>query len=301
MLDAIVVGGGPAGLLAALYLARFRRSVTVVDDGRSRALRIPRSHNYPGFADGLDGPSLIAALHEQVARYPIARVAGEVAGIDAVDGGFDVVWTGGRVAARGVVLATGASDVEPEMAHIAEALRDGAVRYCPVCDGYEVIDQAVGVLADGAAGVREAVYLRTFTDRLTVFALAGADALPAAERAELARHGIACAEGAVESLRHWQGRVTVRHGNDETACDTLYSALGMQVRSALATALGAACDDDGYLEVDRFQRTGIAGLYAVGDVASGLNQISVAFGAAAIAAASLHRALAQEDDKLSRT
>jgi len=76
--DAIVVGGGPAGLIAATYLARFRRSVLVVDADRSRVARIPRSHNYPGMPEGIAGPELLAALRAQVAAYPIETMTGTV-------------------------------------------------------------------------------------------------------------------------------------------------------------------------------------------------------------------------------
>lgn len=99
------------------------------------------------------------------------------------------------------------------------------------------------------------------------------------------------APGVVKSIRFWDGRVTVRHGESETICDTVYSALGMHVHSQLATNMGAAADELGYLNVDAHQQTTIQGLYAAGDVASGLNQISVAFGGAAIAASAIHHAL----------
>lgn len=188
-------------------------------------------------------------------------------------------------------MATGASDVEPAMPHVAEALREGALRYCPVCDGFEVIDQDVGVIADGPPGVREALYLRDFTDRLTVFVAGGGSRLDAGDRRRLAQAGIACVGEPIRSIRLWNRRITVSHGDGETVCDSVYCALGMRIHSDLAVQLGAHTDESGYLVTDAHQRTSVPGLYAAGDVVSGLNQIAVAAGGAAIAASAIHQAL----------
>lgn len=295
--DAMVIGGGPAGLVAAVYLARFRRSVLVVDGGQSRALQIPRSHNYPGFVDGIAGNELMASLHEQVARYRIETASGCVQTISHFTGGLHATWPGGEAQARVVLLATGACDIEPQMPLIAEAVRAGALRYCPVCDGYEVIGKKVGVLVDGASGVREALYLRHFSDRLILFRSDDDVHLEQKDLEALACVGIVCAEGSVESIRLGQGCVTTSHGGTETTCDTMYCALGMRVQSELAVSLGAQVDDDGYIRIDHHQRTTVPNLYAAGDVASGLNQISVATGGAAIAASAIHQALLAADDE----
>ncbi|MBA2722654.1 MAG: NAD(P)/FAD-dependent oxidoreductase [Methylibium sp.] len=127
-----------------------------------------------------------------------------------------------------------------------------------------------------------------FTPHLTIFRAGPALAPDAADRRRLARSGVALVEAPIESIRLWQDRVTVRHGAAETECDALYSALGLTVHSELGAALGAKVDGNGYLVTDRHQRTTIRGLYAAGDVARGLNQISVAAGSAAIAAAAMH-------------
>ena len=273
-----------------MYLARFRRSVTVVDGGAGRAQRIPRSRNYPGIAEGLGGAELIAALRRQVTMYDVTRFVGKVESISQVPGGFRVTWAQSSVEARTVILGTGVSDIEPDMPHLAEALRDGAIRYCPVCDAYEVIGQRVGVLVAGIAGIHEAISLRRYTDRVTMFAV-GPDPLPAdgQERANAA--GVTLAAGTFNSVRVWEGRVTVEHGEQSTECDTVYCAMGLRVHSDLASSLGAAVDTNGYLSVNRHQETTVPGLYAAGDVASGLNQISVAYGGAAIAAAAINVAL----------
>ena len=289
--DVVVVGGGPAGLVGATYLARFRRSVLLVDANRSRVAKIPRSHNYPGVVDGVAGVDLLAALREQAAKYRVRTETGTVDRLGQDPEGFQVSWAGHTVRARAVLLGTGASDVEPAMPHASEALRDGALRYCPVCDGFEVIGQAVGVIADGPRGVSEALYLRHFTERLTLFLASGESALGDLDRRRLAEAGIRCVLEPIRSVRLWNRRVTVGHGEAETVCDSVYCALGMRVHSDLAVQLGTAVDEAGYLVTDKHQRTSVPGLYAAGDVASGLNQITVAAGEAATAAAAIHQAL----------
>lgn len=286
--DALVIGGGPAGLTGAIYLARFRRSVLVVDEGNSRAAGIPRSHNMPGYPEGVPGGELVAAMRSQAENYGVQFAAGRAHALDALSEGFALRYGRKRARARSVLLATGASDVPPKMAHLSDAVRSGALRYCPVCDGFEVIGQRVGVVADRACGVSEALYLRHFTERLTLFRTGTNFALRAADRRRLARADIALIDAPIESIRLCQGRVTVRHGADETECDALYGSLGLAVHSELGAALGARTDADGYLFVDRRQRTSVEGLYAAGDVVRGLNQISVAAGCAAIAAAAMH-------------
>jgi len=288
-----VVGGGPAGLVASVHLARLRHSVAVVDASQSRLATIPRTRNYPGAPDGVPGPALLASLRAQTTRYPIDHVAAQVKALERTVDGFRLSWVGGSMEARMVLIATGASDIAPEMAHLAHALTTGLLRYCPVCDAYEVIDRRVGVIAAGPGGVHEALYLRHFTAQLTVFLTSDATGLPASEQASLAQAGIRVAEGRVESIREWRGSIIVRHGGRDTACDALYSALGLRIHSSLATSLGARTDDSGYLVTDRHQATHVDGMYAAGDVSSGLNQITVAAGEAAIASAAMHLQLSR--------
>ncbi|VTU26559.1 Thioredoxin reductase [Variovorax sp. PBS-H4] len=295
--DAAIIGGGPAGLVAAVYLARLRRSVAIVDASQSRLATIPRARNYPGFPDGIPGAALLGALREQADRYPIERGAGHVDALERIENGFRLAWEGGDLTARLVLLASGTSDVVPAMPHLSHSLRKGLLRYCPVCDGYEVIDRKVGVLANGPTGVQEALYLRHFTPDLTLFMTPDAQALAPAERERLARAGIRLAVGAVESIRDWNGRISVRHGGADTACESLYSALGLEVHSTLAKQVGARTDESGYVLTDRHQETDVPGLYAAGDVVLGLNQIAVAAGTAAIAGAAMHLALHRREPR----
>lgn len=289
--DALVIGGGPGGLTGALYLARFRRRVLVVDDGASRAARIPHSRNYPGFVDGIAGAELVAAMRAQAARHGARFAHGRVESLEPTPAGFVARWPGGSAHAPLALLATGASDVEPALPHLAEAVREGALRYCPVCDGYEAIGRRVGVVADAAGDWHEAVYLRHFSDHVTLFPVSAEVRFSPEQRRRLADAGVALAAPAEALRRAAGGGVTVRAGGRDTHCDALYCALGLKVHSQLALALGALHDDDGSIVVDAHHRTSVEGLWAAGDVAKGLNQIAVATGGAAIAASAMHLAL----------
>jgi thioredoxin reductase (NADPH) len=291
--DAAVVGGGPAGLTGAIYLARFKRNVRVLDAGHSRAARIPRSHNMPGYPQGVVGAELIVAMRAQAERYGAQVQAACVQRLQRIDGGFALHFAGGGgpLRCRSVLLATGVSDNEPAMPQLAQALREGALRYCPVCDGFEVIGCCVGILTDSCAGVREALYLRHFSERVTLYFTQRVEVADE-DRRRLAAAGIALQAAPVRALRLREGGgVRIEHEAGAEDCDAIYGALGLRVHSRLATALGAAHDEDGYLLTDAHQHTNIEGLYAAGDVAQCLNQITVAAGAAAIAAAAMHRAL----------
>jgi thioredoxin reductase (NADPH) len=259
----------------------------VIDAGDSRAARIPRSHNVAGFPEGIAGKRLLQQMRRQVDMLRVPIVHGCVTDLRRTDAGFELDAEGGVHRARTVLLATGARDIEPPMAHSNAAIDRGALRYCPVCDGYEVAGCDVGVLCDGPRGVGEALYLRHFSDRVRLFLLAPIS-FDDADRAALSDAGIVVHEAPVSWIRLEGRHVAVTHGAQTTRCDSLYSALGMQVGSSLATALGAEQDADGYLLSDRHQETGVPGLYVAGDVGRGLNQISVAIGEAAIAASAMH-------------
>ena len=136
-IECLVIGGGPAGLTAALYLGRFRRRVTLVDGGASRAAWIPKTHNLIGFPQGISGPDLLEHMRKQTGQHVVQYISGEVHGLDWKDGAFHATMGNTELTASHVVLATGGLDVEPELANIRDAVKAGLVRYCPICDAFE--------------------------------------------------------------------------------------------------------------------------------------------------------------------
>ena len=294
MLDCLIVGGGPAGLTAAIYLARFHLDILVVDAGQGRAASIPLTRNHAGFPDGIAGAELLERMRAQAEKYGTALLHGAVEVIERAGDTF-VARIGERtVRARSVLLATGVVNRRP--AGMADAVHDDAVargllRYCPICDGYEVTDKNVAVLGTGERGVNEARFLRSFTARVTLIAPDGPHDLEASQRTELAREGVRLIDGpAAVSIGDASIRVSI--GDDLHDFDTLYPALGSDIRSELAARLGAACSDEGCLLVDAHMRTDVAGLYAAGDVVKGLDQISHAMGEGGVAATTIRNDLA---------
>lgn len=291
-IDCLIVGGGPGGLTAALYLARFHRDCRVVDAGASRASLIPRTRNYPGFPPGISGEALLARLREQATGYGAQVEQGCVERIDPHTEGFTAYYAGKSCITRRIILATGIEDTLPAMPDARIAIAAGNLRLCAICDGYEVDGDNVAVYGEAEDTIRHAVFLRTFTDRVTVVVHGDRSACDAAM--ELASHyGIRLIGDEVEALHCCpEGIELVTRNQGTHHFDIIYPNLGARFRSRLAMNLGAACDDKGALIVDGHQETSVPGLYALGDVVSGsLKQMSVAIGHAAQAATAVHNSL----------
>jgi thioredoxin reductase (NADPH) len=291
-LDCVVVGGGPAGLTAAIYLARFRRRFVVVESGESRAGWIPRSHNHPGFPDGVRGATLLARMRRQAGRYGADIRRGRVEGLKPARGGFRLELEGEALLARTVILATGVHDNAPPIPGLEDGVARGLVRICPICDGYEVIGQRVGVMGLDDHCAREATFLRTYSDDVAFIHL-GAEALPKTTAQALRKAGVEVIESAIRGVTLERRRITAFDfgAGEPRAFDVVYSALGVTPRARLAIQAGAALDDSGRLVVGAHQETSVPGLYAAGDVVRGLNQISTAQGEGAIAATDVHNRL----------
>jgi len=293
MLDCVIVGAGPAGLTAAIYLGRFRRDFRVVDADASRAARIPMSRNHPGFPDGVRGRTLVARMRRQAERYGAQIVAGRVDRLHRVRSGFRLALATEALTARTVLLATGVVDVEPEIPGVEEAVANGLIRICPICDGYETIGQSVGVIGRDEHAAREALFMTTYSDRVSLIHAGPHEALSANMRHRLDAAGVELVETPIESVVLDRRRISALcFGPDATRrFDSLYAALGVRPQIRLAVDAGAKLDESQRLVVSEHQETSVPGLYAAGDVVRGLNQISTAEGEGAIAATHIHNAL----------
>ena len=290
--DCLIVGGGPAGLTAAIYLARYRRKVLVIDAGRSRAAWIPKSHNYPGFEDGISGKALLAKLREQAEEYGAELRSGEVLKIEEARAGFVATTDGKAISARRVLMATGIVDETPALPGLRDAVYEGSLRFCPICDGYEAQGERIAVLGHAETGWRKALFLRTYSTDVTFVCVDDPDEASDECRRALKEANVNFSEErAVDIDRSGEKIVTVLESGKRLEFDVLYPALGCEVRSKLVTALGAKANETGNLIVNYCQLTSIKGIYAAGDVVSDLHQISVGLGHAAIAATKIHNEL----------
>jgi thioredoxin reductase (NADPH) len=295
--DCVIIGAGPAGLTAAIYLARYWLSIRLFDSGDSRAALIPCTRNLAGFPEGISGEELLDRMREQARGFGAIREEKRVEHLARHADGFTIGTDSGTYRARTVLIATGVMNLPPpemdEALH-GEALSRGLLRYCPVCDGYEVTDKRVGVIGSGNHGTREAEFLRGYTSDITLIAPSGEHELDDECRRRLDEASVAIVAGPCGGYAIDGERLTLATREGRLAFDSVYPALGVHVRSELAEAAGAETADDGSLVVDDHLQTTVPGLFAAGDVVIGLDQISHAMGQAGVAATAIRNHLAKE-------
>ena len=295
--DCIIVGAGPAGLTAAIYLARYHLSIRLFDCGTSRASWIPTSHNHAGFPDGINGNELLDRMREQAAKYGALREPKRVTDLKRDGRHFVVTCDEEEFRSRTVLLATGVVNNRPEgiddQLH-DEAMSRGLIRYCPVCDGYEVTDKKVAVIGTGDHGTAEAQFIRGFTADLTLVSPQGDHDLSEQCSNALEKAGIARVAGPCGSFAIENGRFAFDTAEGRLSVDSLYPALGSVVRSGLAVSCGADVGENDCVLVDDHLETSVPGLFAAGDVVLGLDQISHAMGQAGVAATTIRNHLAEE-------
>lgn len=291
--DTLIIGGGPGGLTAAIYLRRFTRKIALFDRGHSRLSLIPVSHNYPGFPEGVRGTELLDNLRSQLARYDGEVTQAEILRLRIEDGTFVGEYDGGEVRALTVLMATGIVDKGLPVEDWREALASGAVRLCPVCDGYDVIDKRIAIITSESNPISHAMFMRSFSTDVTLFDRQEGSILSDDECRQLEAAGVRYVRSAVRNVTMSDGMKPILNTGDGKSYefDVMYPMLGESARSELAAQLGAEIATCGEIVVDAFQTTSVPGLYAIGDVVCGLNQISVAAGQAAVAATRIHNTL----------
>ena len=297
--DCVIVGAGPAGLTAALYMARYLRRPLVLHDGAARAARIPESFNVPGHPGGISGADLLARMTEHAERYGArlveARIdqasrAGDLFVLRAKDGQS---WR-----SRTVILATGIMLHEVDMPHDLHeaAIRAGVLRYCPICDGYEYRDKRIVVVGGDEQGAAEALFMRRFSQHITLVPRLFSE-LEDDERDQLERAGITVIERRIARYAPTSDAMVIYlEGQDQPlSFDLMVPGLGVTPRSELAEQLGVQINHKGCCHEAALFDSGVAGLWVAGDVLEGLDQVSAAIGHGAIAATNAHNWLRQQD------
>jgi len=301
-LDCLIVGGGPAGLTAAIYLARFHLDILVVDGGKSRASWIPCSRNHAGFPDGINGTELLQRMRDQACKYGAKIETETITKLerDEETGLFTATWGSGKAVARTVLLATGVTNRRPPMDEDLhdDALSRGLIRYCPICDGYEVTDKKIGVIGSDSHGVAEAIFIRSYTADVTLIAPDKALHLGAEDRDKLEAASIPSIDGPAQAVAITGDCIVVETAEGTFSFDSVYPALGSDTHTQLGELVRARLADDGCFLCDDHQRTSVPGLYAAGDVVHGLDQISHAMGEGGVAATTIRNDLAKESPPL---
>ncbi len=296
MHDVLIVGGGPAGLSAALVLGRCRRRVVVLDAGRPRNAASHALHGFLG-RDGVPPLELLAAAREQLRPYPVELVQAEVRAARRRDegGGFEVELSdGSRRAGRRLLLATGLRDHLPDVDGFAP-LYGRSVHHCPFCDGWEARDQPLAAWARAEDAVEFALLLSTWSRDVLV--LTHGEALAAKDAERLARAGLAARTDPVARLEGRDGqleRVVFARG-DVVARRRLFFHLGCEPTSDLAQQLGCDCSDDAGVHTGELEETSERGVYVAGDASKDVLLAVVAAAEGARAAVDIHRSLLRED------
>lgn len=269
--DTIVVGGGPAGLSAAIYLARYNRTAVVIDhlSGRWRSHEI--NENYLGFPKGVAARRLRALGRKQAERFGVAFCRAKVTLLEKEDGGFKA--RAGRYVFHGrtVVLATGVKDIMPPIGK-TEEYWGKTLFWCITCDGYKVRDKRVVVVGTNDEAAISALQFLNFTKNLAFITNCPPDAegceLTADGRKRLRDAGIPVYEGKIDRAEGASGVMRAVLLEDGTRIETefMFSELGAEPRVELARALKVKIADNGFIETDEEQRTNVKHVYAAGDV-----------------------------------
>lgn len=298
--DTVIVGGGPAGLSAALALGRSRRDVLLLDSGEYRNAPAAHSHNFLT-QDGTSPDEMRRIAREQLERYPGVRFerGRAVSAVGSV-GAFEIGLDGGEtIGTRTIVIASGVRDELPPVAGVDEIWGTTAV-HCPYCDGWEHRDRPMAFLGRGAAADQMAMHMGPLLRNLTadlVMLTDGPSGLTDAARARLEAFGIALDERPIARLVSHDGQLeSVRFADgDELPREVLFIAPTPHPNNALGVALGCAVVTEGpvpgQLVVDQMGQTSVPGVYAAGDLTARAPSVSLAVASGSMAGAAVNLAL----------
>jgi thioredoxin reductase len=289
MLDVIVIGGGPAGLSAALMLGRCRRRVLVCDAGTPRNAASGALHGYLT-RDGCPPQELLAEGRRELAQYGIEQVSGRVAAVHRSGSGFDVrLEDGRRFSSRRILIATGVQDRLPPVDG-ADACYGVSLFHCPYCDGWERRGQRLAVYGRGQAGAALSLALQTWTDDLLLLT-DGPGRLAPAARERLTKRGIAIDQRRIRAFRHEGGvlhAVTFAQG-PELERDGVFFTTGQHQQAGFAQELGCEFNRKGTVRTDRYGQTCVPGVFVVGDASRDVQFVVVAAAEGAKAAVAINK------------
>ena len=293
MYEVIVVGGGPAGLSAALTLGNLRRSVLVLDAGEQRNLPSHAVHNYLGL-EGISPRELLERGRAEARQAGAELRSGRVVEVRRGEDDFRVAVEGQPdLAARRIILATSLVDVMPDVDNFLP-FYGTSVFHCPICDAATFADRPVVVISWGKNTASFTFELRHWTRDLTL--VTHGQLIDAGERARLERQGVQVRTGRVARLEGENGRVSAVVLADGSAvrCDGVFFNVAHRPRNELALGLGCEVTPEGYVKVDERYQTTVPNVYAAGDVTTREEAVADAVAEGLIAATNIHLSLYAE-------
>jgi thioredoxin reductase len=299
MYDVIVIGGGPAGLSGALWLARYRRKVRVFDAEDPRNAATWAVHGYPGL-DDISPQDLRKRLMRQAVDAGAEYEPGVVASVEGEQDDFQVTMEDGRVfGARRILIATGLKDIIPEIPGL-EQFYGTSIWHCPDCDGPSVVDCKIGVIGWGRQIAAYCMYFLTWTEKMTVLTHGHPPDLAPEARAALQRWNIPVREDVIERLEGEGGQVqrVVFHDGSTEDYDAMFFHIASGPGSSFAADMGCEADEEGILEIDKEYQTTVAGVYAAGDIVPGSRLAIRAASEGIRAAVGIHKSLIPDDRRL---
>jgi thioredoxin reductase (NADPH) len=302
--DALIVGGGPAGLSAAIYLGRSRRRTLLVHSAHSMAKWEKDIQNYLGFPSGIDGEDLLTRGLTQARRYNVAIIEDTIQDLRPNGSHFDLQGSAQSYRAKRVLLATGLTHLPPELDGVRECLGH-SLFFCKDCDAYRVQGKRIVIMGHNPEAAEYALAMLLFTSQVMICTNGRAPTWSADHERWLEKAGIPVRAPRITALTHDQGhiRALTFESGDDLSLDAAFTTRGDVVHNALAACAGAELDDDGQVIVNSCMRTSIPGLYAAGCLTPANCQMIIAAGQGATAGQAMNRDLFEESlhtDRLPR-
>jgi len=293
--DVVIIGGGPAGLSAALVLGRARKEVVLIDEGKPRNKVTRETHGFLT-RDGIGPAEFRSIAREQISAYPsVSFVESTAIGVTGVDGNFQITTGDGTVyRSKKLLFTVGKKDSPLDINGLADVYGTSAF-VCPYCDGWELRDQPLVVIAKGEGAMHFAKIIAGWSDHYTI-CTNGPDELTEEQRQELEEHNIPVFNSPIHSIESNEGMVrqVVLESREIIPCTGIFFVPKLVSGSDLPAAIGCQFSESGSVVVDGFGKTSVAGVYSAGDAATEMYQAIAAASMGSLAAASINGELLNE-------
>lgn len=293
--DVVIVGGGPAGLSAALVLGRARKNVVLIDEGKPRNKVTRETHGFLT-RDGIGPAEFRSIARDQISAYPsVSFVDDTAAGVTGVDGDFQITTGTGTVyRSKKILFTVGKKDSPLDIKGLADVYGTSAF-VCPYCDGWELRDQPLVVIAKGEGAMHFAKVIAGWSELYTI-CTNGPDELTEEQRQELEEHNIPLFISPIQRIESNEGMVrqVVLESGEIIPCAGIFFVPKLVSGSELPASIGCQVNESGSVVVDRFGKTSVPGVYSAGDAATEMYQAIAAASMGAMAAVSINGELLNE-------